>query len=133
MRVNSENQEASPVLDKLKWVVALVLLVGMIWGNFYFSEPNPIYLASPLVRIIAMIVIAILALVLVLTTARGKATLSFARESRTELRKVVWPTRKEAMQTTLLIAVITVIASLFLWGLDSLIIRLISFVTMLGH
>lgn len=133
MRVNSEHQETNTVLDKLKWVIVLALLVVAIWGNFYFSESNFIYQASPLVRIIAVIVVSLLALLLACTTRSGKSVLGFARESRMELRKVVWPTRKETVQTTLLIAVITIIASLFLWGLDSIMIRVISFITLLGH
>lgn len=132
-QTNSENHETNAVVDKFKWVLVLLLVVFVIWGNFYFSEPNRLYQANSLVRIIAVVVLSLLALFLALTTLKGRSFLTFAKESRMELRKVVWPTRKEAVQTTLLIAVICMVVALFLWGLDSIIIKLVSLITSIGH
>ena len=52
-------------------------------------------------------------------TVKGRTAVAFAKESRTEVRKVVWPTRQEAVQTTGIVLVATLIMSLLLWGLDS--------------
>jgi preprotein translocase subunit SecE len=54
---------------------------------------------------------------------------SFAKESRTEVRKVVWPSRQEATQTTLIVVVATVIVALILWGLDGILVRVVGFLT----
>ena len=133
MRTNSENQENSNVLDKIKWLLVFGLVALIVWGNFYFAEVNPFYQPNTIVRLIGVGVLTILAILLVMTTQQGKAFVLFAKESRTELRKVVWPTRKETIQTTLLISVITIIVGLCLWGLDTFFFWLISLLTTLGH
>lgn len=131
---NSENNiEANQSLDKVKWVLVVLLIAFVVWGNFYFSVPNSVYQPNVIVRIIAAVTVSVLALVLALTTKKGKSFISFAKESRLELRKVVWPSRKEAVQTTILIAVITVVVGVCLWGLDSLFFEVISYLTILGH
>jgi len=58
--------------------------------------------------------------------------LSFAKESRTEVRKVVWPTRQEANQTTLIVLAATLVMALILWGLDGIIVRVVGFITGIG-
>lgn len=133
MRGNSEQQETHVALDKLKWLLVLILVIVVIWGNYYFAQPTAIYPVGSIVRIIAVAVLAVAALALAATTKRGKQIILFSKESRLELRKVVWPTRKETIHTTILIAIITVITSLFLWGLDNIMIRLVTFLTLLGH
>lgn len=133
MRGNNEHLEAKETLDKLKWLVVFILFIAVVWGNFYFSEPESIYTANFIIRIVSVVVSSAIILLLAATTQRGKQILTFAREARIELRKVVWPNRREAIQTTILVAVITIIASLLLWGLDSITIRLVSFLTLLGH
>ena len=59
----------------------------------------------------------------------GKATLTFAREARVEMRKVIWPTRQETLHTTLIVAAVTAVMSLVLWGLDGILVRLVSYIT----
>lgn len=133
MSVVSDSQETSKLFDRFKWLAVLVLVVFVVWGNFYFAEPNPIYQVDAVFRIIAVFVLSILALFVALTTLKGRSFISFAKDSRVEMRKVVWPTRKETIQTTLLIAVITIVVGLCLWGMDSLFLWGITKLTMLGH
>ena len=133
MLVSNESQDTSTVLDKFKWVLVLVLIALIVWGNYYFSLPNDIYQPNTIVRIIAVVVISLLTLFIAFTTNKGKSFITFLQESRKELRKVVWPTRKEAVQTTLLIAVITVIVGTALWGMDSLFRSIIFYLTSIGR
>lgn len=133
MRVDNSNQEASSVLDKFKWFFVLALIALIVWGNFYFAEPNNIFQPSSIVRIAILVIASLLALLTAFTTKSGKSFFLFAKESRTEVRKVVWPTRKEAVQTTLLIAVITIIVGLALWGIDSLFRSVIFYLTSIGR
>ncbi|WP_085248548.1 preprotein translocase subunit SecE [Gilliamella mensalis] len=133
MLVSNESQDTNTILDKLKWGLVLVLIAFVVWGNFYFAEPNDIYQPNTIVRIIVVVVISLLTLLIAITTNKGKSFLSFLQESRKELRKVVWPTRKETTQTTLLIAAITVIVGLALWGMDSLFRSIIFYLTSIGR
>ncbi|AJA45799.1 preprotein translocase subunit SecE [Frischella perrara] len=130
---NSEKTKANETLDKIKWTVVVLLVAFMVWGNFYFSEPNPIYQPNIVIRLVAVVAVFALAFVTMLTTEKGKAFIEFAKESRLELRKVVWPTRKETVQTTLLVAVITIVVGSCLWGLDTIFYWIISTLTVLGH
>ena len=133
MLVSNESQDTSTVLDKFKWVLVLVLIALIVWGNSYFSTPNDIYQPNTIVRIIAVVVISLLTLFIAFTTNKGKSFITFLQESRKELRKVVWPTRKETVQTTLVIAVITVIVGTALWGMDSLFRSIIFYLTLIGR
>lgn len=133
MRTHNDSQQTSASLDKFKWLLVFVLFAFVVWGNFYFAEPNTVYQANLLVRVISIVVISVLALFLASTTQKGKSLILFAKESRTELRKVVWPSRKETTQTTLIVGVITVVVGLCLWGVDTLFIWAISILTTLGH
>ncbi|KES18183.1 preprotein translocase subunit SecE [Gilliamella apicola] len=133
MLVSNESQDTNTVLDKFKWVLVLVLIALIVWGNYYFSLPNDIYQPNTIVRIIAVVVISLLTLFIAFTTNKGKSFITFLQESRKELRKVVWPTRKEAVQTTLLIAVITIIVGTALWGMDSLFRSIIFYLTLIGR
>ena len=62
-------------------------------------------------------------------TVKGRTAVAFAKESRTEVRKVVWPTRQEAVQTTGIVLVATLIMSLLLWGLDSVLFWVVGLIT----
>ncbi|MBC8944019.1 MULTISPECIES: preprotein translocase subunit SecE [Xenorhabdus] len=123
MSANSNAQESGRGLDIAKWLLVAVLLVVAIVGNYYYREYN-----LPL-RAIAVVAIVALAGAVALWTAKGKTALAFARESRVEMRKVIWPTRQEALHTTLIVAAVTAVMSLILWGLDGILVRLVSFIT----
>ena len=133
MLVSNESQDTNTILDKFKWFLVLVLIAFVVWGNFYFAEPNDIYQPNTIVRIIAVVVISLLTLLIAITTNKGKSFLLFLQESRKELRKVVWPTRKETAQTTLLVAAITLIVGLALWGMDSVFRSIIFYLTLIGR
>ncbi|NUF49645.1 MULTISPECIES: preprotein translocase subunit SecE [unclassified Gilliamella] len=133
MLVSNESQDTNIILDKTKWILVLVLIAFVVWGNFYFAKPNDIYQPNTIVRTIAVVVVSLLTLFIAFTTNKGKAFFVFLQESRKELRKVVWPTRKETGQTTLLIAAITIIVGLSLWGMDSLFRSIVFYLTSIGR
>ncbi|MFV1998034.1 MAG: preprotein translocase subunit SecE [Acidiferrobacterales bacterium] len=98
--------------DNLKLVVAALILGGGIYG-FYYLETE-----GDLVRIATVLGAAILAAGVALTSAPGQTSWEFAKGARTELRKVVWPSRKETIQVTLAVLVIVILVSLFLMLVD---------------
>ena len=75
---------------------------------------------SLFVKVLVLLVMLGAAVALFYMTAKGKRTVSFFRDARTEVRKVVWPTRAETVQTTLTVAVLVILVGLFLWMLDSI-------------
>jgi preprotein translocase subunit SecE len=124
MSENTEN--SSNPLDLLKWLVSLALLGGIVAGNYMFEDVSVLY------RAIAAVVIVAVSGFIVATTVKGSAFLTFAKDARIEVRKVVWPTRQETTQTTMIVLAATVFMALVLWGLDGIIVRVVSFITGLG-
>lgn len=123
MSANTETQDSGRSLDVMKWLIVAILLVAAVVGNYYYRD-----VSLPL-RALAVVVLIAVAGGIALLTAKGKATVTFAREARTEMRKVVWPTRQETLHTTLIVAAVTAVMSLILWGLDGILVRLVSFIT----
>lgn len=113
----------STKFDWLKWTAVIFLFIAGIVANYYYnSQPWPLRLLGWLFLLGIIAAIA-------LQTYQGRQALSFARESRMELRKVFWPTRQETMQTTLFVAIMVVVLALLLWGIDSILMWLIGWLT----
>ncbi|WP_019677779.1 preprotein translocase subunit SecE [Arsukibacterium perlucidum] len=123
MSVASENPKSG--LDLVKWLLVFVILSLAVVGNYIFE-------LGALERAIAIVVLVIIAGVVAGQTNKGRTFINFAKESRSEIRKVVWPTRQETMQTTLVVIIATIIMGLLLWGLDAILLRVVSFFTGLG-
>lgn len=111
MVAKAETQEGSK-LDILKFVVAIMLLIGGIVQYYYFEEESQLY------RILALVGFVGFALAVVYTTRMGQALWLFARDARTEVRKVVWPTRQETIQTTMMVIVMVILVGIMLWLID---------------
>ncbi|WP_432471215.1 preprotein translocase subunit SecE [Amphritea sp. HPY] len=109
-KVTSEGSK----LDSLKWVVVVALVSAGVVGNSVYSEESLLY------RVLALLVLAGVAGFVALQTAKGLAFFTLFKEAKSEIRKVVWPTRQETLQTTLIVTVVVLIVGLFLWGLDTL-------------
>jgi preprotein translocase subunit SecE len=101
-------------LDWLKWLVAALVLGGAIYANWYYGAESVLY------RALGMIVAVAVAGFVAAQTEKGVAIIGLAVGARTELRKVVWPTKQERNQTTLLVGAVILLMSLILWGIDSL-------------
>ncbi|MFI8384908.1 preprotein translocase subunit SecE [Pseudomonas sp. NPDC079086] len=120
MNVKAEAKDSR--FDLLKWLVVAALVIAGVVGNQYFSAEPILY------RVLALLVVAALAGVIALQTAKGKAFWVLAKEARVEIRKVVWPTRQETTQTTLIVVAVVLVMSLLLWGVDSLLGWLVSLI-----
>jgi len=122
MVLKAENRDAMR-LDWLKWLLAVTLLLVGLIGNHYYSE-----VSMPL-RMLAWLAMLAAAGFVASKTQKGKWVVEFFRDSRMELRKVVWPTREETVQTTLIVAAMVVILALILWGMDGILVWLIGWLT----
>ncbi|SFQ53457.1 preprotein translocase subunit SecE [Geopseudomonas sagittaria] len=120
MNAKAENKDSR--LDILKWSAAAVLVAVAVVGNQYFSAEPLLY------RVLGIVVLAAAAAFVALQTAKGGAFFTLAKEARTEIRKVVWPTRQETTQTTLIVVAVVLVMALLLWGLDSLLGWLVSLI-----
>lgn len=122
MILKSENQKETR-LDWLKWLTAAILLLAGLIGNHYYSE-----VSMPL-RLFGWLAVLAISAFIVSMTQTGRWIIEFFRDSQMELRKVVWPTREETMQTTMVVAAMVIILALVLWGLDGVLVWLIGWLT----
>ena len=109
--------------DMLKWATIVFLLTIACLGDyFYLGNAHSL-------RIIAWMIVLAVAFGLLMLTEQGVRLRVFSREARVELRKVVWPNRQETVQTTLLIGAMVIAVAVVLWGVDSVLVWLISKIT----
>lgn len=111
-------------LNSLLWVLAVALLAVAAVGNAYFATHFAL-----VVRVLILVALCVAAVGLAAITNQGQKAIAFAKDSRQELRKIIWPTRPEATQTTLIVVAFCVVVALALWGIDSIIVTLITFLT----
>ena len=111
---STEVETVSTPADKAKVGLAIALLIAALAGFYLTSKQGPI--TQWLTRVAGMIA----AVVVFALSEPGKQLIAFGRDSAREVRKVVWPERKEAMQMTLYVFGFVVVMALFLWLTDKL-------------
>lgn len=111
-------------VNAVLWTLAIVLVGVAAIGNAYFATHF-----SLIVRILLLVVLCVAAVGLAAITNQGRKAIVFAKDSRQELRKIIWPTRQESTQTTLIVIAMCVLVALALWGIDSIIVAIITFLT----
>jgi preprotein translocase subunit SecE len=109
--------------DKLKlWLAVLVLAAG-IGAFYYFSD------LSAFIRVLGVLAAGGASVAIVLKTAIGQEAWDFVLESRGEVRKVVWPTRAETIQSTLVVMGMVVVMAILMWFLDALLLWAVRLLT----
>lgn len=98
--------------DKAKLAVAGLLVVGAV-AAFYLMGKQDLW-----VRVVALLAILAAAIGVFFTSEPGKQLVAYGRDSWREVGKVVWPTRKEAMQMTGYVFAFVFVMALFLWLTD---------------
>ena len=112
--MNAQVESQNTVLDWFKWILVMLLLVAAIGGNYYYGSE------SLLIRTLGVVALSLVAVGIALTTAKGRYVNRLRKEAWVEVRKVVWPTRQETTQTTLIVIGVVLLVALILWGIDSL-------------
>ncbi|MFE8073429.1 preprotein translocase subunit SecE [Marinobacteraceae bacterium S3BR75-40.1] len=118
--MESKVEQSTSRFDAVKWlVVFLIVAIGVV-GNQYYSAESLLY------RSLALVGLGLVAAVIALQTDRGRRLARLLKEARVEIRKVVWPTRQELVQTTAIVIVFVLIVALLLWAMDSIIAWIVS-------
>ena len=98
--------------DRIKLIGAFISLAIGIALFYYLSDQILFY------RVLAILVMVLVAIALFLLTSKGKDTAVFLQGAQVELQKTIWPNKGETLHTTLLIFIVVFIVALFLWALD---------------
>jgi preprotein translocase subunit SecE len=110
-------------MDALK-LLAAVAIVGAGVAGFYLFEEVPL-----VVRVLAFLVLTGVGIVIALQSERGRAIREFLFDARSEVRKVVWPSRQETVQTTLIVFAVVIVMAIFLWLVDLVLLEITRAVT----
>jgi preprotein translocase subunit SecE len=94
-------------------ILAVFVLIAGIVGFYYFEAQSQLY------RVLGLLAVAGVAVAIVMQTAMGRGTWHFAVDSRIEVRKVVWPSRQETVQTTLIVFAMVLVMGIVLWLFDT--------------
>ena len=109
---STEVQTVSTAADKAKVGLSIALLIAALAGFYLLAKQGPI------VQWLTLVAGLVAAVVVFALSESGKQLLAFGRDSVREVKKVVWPTRKEAIQMTLYVFGFVVVMALFLWLTD---------------
>jgi preprotein translocase subunit SecE len=101
------------IVNTMLLVIATALLIAGVGAYYWFQD-----LAITPVRVVALIVVAVIASLIAAQSDSGGAFFRFLKEADIERRKVVWPTHQETLQTALMVVIVTILISLFLAGVD---------------
>lgn len=121
MDIENTSKKSVCILEIIKWFIISILLIVSIVGNYLYRSHGVLLRGMVIISIIFFVIY------IVSTTKIGKLLIIFGKESRIELRQVVWPSYRDGLNTTLIVVVVTVVVSLILWGLDAVIVKIISF------
>ncbi|GGI83699.1 protein translocase subunit SecE [Legionella impletisoli] len=115
----------SKIMDIFSWLGIALITAAAFIGTYHYHFTAPI---------VALIWVCWLVLTFVFgyLTSTGKAVFAFAKESKVELQKVVWPTRQETIQTTSIVMAMVAVTGLILWGIDAALMWVIGKITHLG-
>jgi preprotein translocase subunit SecE len=121
--VAKTEEVVSNKLDTFKLLLAIAILIAGIVGFYYYEAESQLY------RVLGVVFMAGVAIAISSTTNLGQNLIGFGREARMEVRKVVWPTRQETVQTTFMVLVAVIVIGIFLWLVDMLLAQAIQMIT----
>jgi preprotein translocase subunit SecE len=116
--------EVANKMDTLKLVIAVLVLLAGISGFYYYEAEQAL-----LYRVLGLLALVVVALGVVYTTRLGQSIVGFARDARAEVRKVVWPTRQETIQTTMMVIFAVILIGIFLWLVDMVLLWAVRLLT----
>lgn len=100
------------MVDKVKLVLSALLLAAGIAGFYLLADK------ALVIRILAVLAGLVAAIVVFQTTPTGKAALAYVRDSINEAKRVVWPSQKETVQTTIIVFILVLVMAAFLAVVD---------------
>jgi preprotein translocase subunit SecE len=116
-------EEQPTFVDTAKLGLAIAIVLAGLIGYYYFAD------SSALLRALGVIVALAVAAVVAFTSLQGRQLWKFILGARVELNKVVWPTREETIQTTLVVLVVALFGGVFFWLLDLFLLWLTTRIT----
>jgi preprotein translocase subunit SecE len=110
--MNTNVETTSGTLDTIKLGLALLIVIAALVGFYFYADQSLLY------RVLGLLAAAGVSVAIALQTEKGRHIWSYFQDAQIEVRKVVWPTRQETVQTTLIVIVMVILVAIILWLLD---------------
>mgnify|MGYP006087680433 FL=1 len=110
--MNSNVEITSGTLDTIKLGLALLIAIAALVGFYFFADESLLY------RVLGLLVAAGFSIAVTMQTEKGKHAWGYFQDAQIEVRKVVWPTRQETVQTTFIVIIMVILVAIILWLLD---------------
>jgi len=110
--MNDKMNLKKPLKEILLWLLITALTVGVLVVSYSYK-------GTMLLHSLMWLGWILVTMLCFFYTTQGQQSYAFAKESRIELEKVVWPSRQETTQTTMIVVVMVTLAGFVLWGIDS--------------
>jgi preprotein translocase subunit SecE len=121
MNGNAETQGGR--LEALKLWAAILMMVAGIAGFYYFAD------VIIVLRVLGLLAVAAVSIAVAYQTSVGRQVVGFVTGAQNEVRRMVWPSRTETLQTTMAVIFIVLLVGVFLWLLDMFLLRAVQFLT----
>jgi len=121
--MNAKAEMQGGRLDTLKLWAAILLMGAGIYGYYYFAD------VMVVLRVLGLLAVAAIAIGVVYQTDIGRQIVGFVSGAQNEVRRMVWPSRTETLQTTMAVIFIVLVVGVFLWLLDMVLLRAVQFLT----
>jgi preprotein translocase subunit SecE len=123
VNMNAKAETQGGRLDTLKLWAAILLMGAGIYGYYYFAD------VMVVLRVLGLLAVAAIAIAVVYQTGVGRQVVGFVSGAQNEVRRMVWPSRTETLQTTMAVVFIVLVVGVFLWLLDMVLLRAVQFLT----
>ncbi len=110
--MSSNVETAGDMLDTVKLGLSLLIAIAALVGFYFYADQSLLY------RVIGLLAAAGVSVAIALQTDKGRQIWGYFHDAQIEVRKVVWPTRQETVQTTLIVILMVVFVAIILWLLD---------------
>jgi len=104
-------------VDWIRWALVWLLGAAVVFINLYYTAKQPSWML-----ILENILVIAVILGVVSFTSKGKRFWNFVKEAKVEMHKIVWSTRKETLQSAIVVIIVVLIAAIFLWGVDNVLL-----------
>jgi preprotein translocase subunit SecE len=121
--MNAKAEMQGGRLDALKLWVAVLMTGAGIAGFYYFAD------VILVLRVFGLLAVAAVSMAVAYQTGVGRQVIGFVSGAQNEVRRMVWPSRTETLQTTMAVIFIVLLVGVFLWLLDMVLLRAVQFLT----
>jgi preprotein translocase subunit SecE len=121
--MNAKVDAESSRLDSLKLAIAVLMVGGGIYAFYHFEDQHLV------LRVLGLLAVAAIAIFVAAQSSLGRNVFGFITGAQNEVRRVVWPTRAETVQTTLAVVLMVFLVGIFLWLLDMILLWAIQLLT----